>query len=194
MHSLPIIGNIDGNMRIDRRGFLKAGALAAVAGAIPAPVQSAVGRLLSSDRSLSLFNAHTGENLHVLYCLRGRYRPEGLRKIDFILRDHRTGEVRPIDPRLLDLLHALSGKLRAQAPFHIISGFRSPETNAMLRRTSSNVAGGSLHMEGKAVDIRLPGCETVLLRRAAMEMRRGGVGFYPGPAFVHVDVGRVRSW
>jgi uncharacterized protein YcbK (DUF882 family) len=143
---------------------------------------------------LSFYNTHTEETLDVAYCIRDRYCPDALQSINRILRDHRTGEVAPIDPALLDLIHALSRKIGAGSPFHVISGYRSPATNDMLRDRSRNVAKYSLHMEGKAVDIRLPDIPLVSLRQAALDLKRGGVGFYPGPDFVHVDVGRVRFW
>jgi uncharacterized protein YcbK (DUF882 family) len=117
-----------------------------------------------------------------------------LAEIDHILRDHRTGEVRPIDTELLDLAHALGESLGAPGPFHVISGYRSPKTNALLRASGNGVASKSLHLQGKALDIRLPGCDLRRLRRAAVDLKGGGVGHYPGPNFIHIDVGRVRYW
>ena len=145
---------------------------------------------------LSFFNTHTGERLESAYCCNGQYQPEALARIDFILRDFRTNEVKPIDPQLLDLLHELHGTLGVDQPFHIISGYRSPHTNAMLqgRGGDSGVASGSLHMAGKAIDIRVPGVPLEQLRAAARSLKLGGVGFYPGSNFVHVDTGRVRFW
>jgi uncharacterized protein YcbK (DUF882 family) len=99
-----------------------------------------------------------------------------------------------IDVGLLDLVHAIAVKLKAQEPFHIISGYRSPQTNAMLLQQGRGVAKKSLHLHGKAIDLRLPGCSLSVLRRVAMDMRGGGVGYYPRPDFVHIDVGRVRYW
>jgi uncharacterized protein YcbK (DUF882 family) len=180
--------------KIDRREFLKLGVLAAVAGFSPVPAFGVAERFSSSVRTLSFFNTHTGETLDATYCIRGRYCPETLLRINHILRDHRTGEIAPIDPDLLDLLHALSWKVGTRSPFHIISGYRSPGTNAKLHARSRNVATNSLHMEGKAVDICLPDRDLRSLRQAAQDLSRGGVGFYPGPNFVHVDVGRVRFW
>jgi len=179
---------------IDRRQFLKLCALATVAGFSPVPAFGAVDRFSSPVRTLSLYNTHTGESLEATYCIQGRYCPDALRSIHHILRDHRTEEVAPIDPGVLNFLHAISRKLGSREPFHIISGYRSPATNALLRDRSRNVARNSLHMEGKAVDIRLPDCDLGLLRQAALDLKKGGVGFYPGPNFVHVDVGKVRFW
>jgi uncharacterized protein YcbK (DUF882 family) len=111
-----------------------------------------------------------------------------------VLRDHRSDEVSPIDTRLLDLLHTLSDKLDTTSQFHVISGYRSPATNAKLAEKSNGVARHSLHMDGLAIDIRLPGRELADVRRAAIALRSGGVGYYPGSNFVHMDVGRVRTW
>ena len=180
--------------KIDRREFLKLGVLTAIAGLSPVPAFGAIGRLSPPVRTLSFFNTHTGETLEAVYCVKGRYCPETLLRINHILRDHRTGEIAPIDPELLDLLHALARKVGSRSPFHVISGYRSPATNAKLRGRSRNVATNSLHMEGKAVDICLPDRDLRSLRQAALDLSRGGVGFYPGPNFVHVDVGRVRFW
>ncbi|MGE5840512.1 MAG: YcbK family protein, partial [Deltaproteobacteria bacterium] len=145
-------------------------------------------------RSLSFYNTHTGEFLETAYWESGKYLSQPLSEIDYILRDHRTGQVIRIDADLLDFLHALRMKLRTQQPFHIISGYRSSETNAWLCRLNRGVVQNSLHVYGKAVDIRLPGCALSSLREAAMNLKRGGVGFYPRSDFIHVDVGRVRSW
>ena len=122
------------------------------------------------------------------------YLLEALADINNILRDHRTGEVRSIDTRLLDLLDAICKRLQSHQPFHIISGYRSAATNALLRKRGKGVARRSLHLEGKAVDIRLPGCDLSLLCHAAMSLKQGGVGYYRRSKFVHIDVGRVRYW
>ena len=113
--------------------------------------------------------------------------------MDHILRDHRTGKIHPIEPRLLDLLHALSMKTGSNR-FHVISGYRSPATNSMLRKDGRKVASKSLHTVGKAVDIRMPDFPTDALYRTAVDLKGGGAGHYPGRNFVHVDVGRVRYW
>jgi uncharacterized protein YcbK (DUF882 family) len=143
---------------------------------------------------LSFHNLHTGEALAIEYWQNGAYAADACAAIDQILRDHRTGEIHAIDARLLDLLHELSGQLETRAPFQVISGYRSPHTNAALADASSGVARGSLHMQGLAIDIAIEGVPTATLRDAALSLARGGVGFYPNPGFVHVDVGRVRRW
>lgn len=145
-------------------------------------------------RSLKLYNIHTGESLATEFFAQGRYVPEALKEANYLLRDFRTGDVEAIDPELLDLLAKLHGVLDSREPFHVISGYRSPKTNAMLRKRSSGVAKKSYHMRGKAIDVYLPDRDLALLRRAAMNLKRGGVGYYPKSGFVHIDTGRVRSW
>ncbi len=146
------------------------------------------------ERRLTFFNTHTGERLETCYCRAGRYDPSSLKDINHILRDHRTGEVGAIATDLLDLLHRLRLRVETAQPFHIISGYRSAETNAVLHSKSRGVASQSLHMVGQAIDIRMPGIRTGELKTLALELAAGGVGYYPQPDFVHVDIGRVRSW
>ncbi len=189
----------DENTRISgqllgRRRFLRLSAVTALATFSPRLSLAALKNFQSPERSLSFYNTHTEECLERIYWAQGKYLPEALSDIDYILRDHRSGEIKPINLRLLDLVHAIGLKLEARKPFQIISGYRSPKTNALLKKRGRGVARNSLHMVGKAVDIRLPGCPLSLLRRVAMEMRGGGVGYYPRPDFVHIDVGRVRYW
>jgi uncharacterized protein YcbK (DUF882 family) len=146
------------------------------------------------EKAVALYNTHTGESVNAIYWIQGKYLPETLSVVNRVLRDHRTDEIKPIDPQLLDLLFAISEELECPHPFYIISGYRSPETNAFLRFISRGVAEHSLHMDGKAVDIRIPGWASYTVRRTAMELRIGGVGYYPRADFVHVDVGPVRYW
>lgn len=148
----------------------------------------------SRPRSLSLYNIHTGESLVTEFYAEGRYVPDALKQANYLLRDFRTGDVEEIDPELLDVLATLHDTLDSREPFHVISGYRSPKTNAMLRKKSNGVAKKSLHMRGKAIDIYLPDRDLALLRSAAIKLKRGGVGYYPKTGFVHLDTGRVRSW
>ena len=173
-----------------RRGVL-VGALAAVGCAVAAPAW-AMPRL--PRRALALTQLHTGEQVDLVYWANGRYVPDALRRIDWLLRDFRTGDVHPIDPHLLDLLAALHQLLRVRAPIEVLSGYRSPATNAMLASFSEGVATNSLHLEGRAIDIQVPGRSTAMVHRAALALRGGGVGYYPRSHFVHLDVGRVRTW
>ena len=145
-------------------------------------------------RRLALYNLHTGESADLVYWADGAYVPDALGRIDHVLRDFRTGEVRGIDRRLLDLLVRLNGRLESNEPFHVISGYRSPHTNMMLASASEGVARHSLHMEGMAIDVRIPNRSLGALRAAALSLGGGGVGYYQASDFVHVDVGRVRSW
>lgn len=174
-----------------RRLFLRACA-ASIVTSVAAPALAALPR--QSMRTVALENLHTGERLKVQYWADGRYLHDALSEVDHILRDFRTGEVHAIDPRLLDLLDALHGKLETTAPFQVISGYRSPKTNAMLHEASSGVAVRSLHMQGMAIDVRMPGRALKSVRAAALDLARGGVGYYPRSDFVHVDIGRVRHW
>jgi uncharacterized protein YcbK (DUF882 family) len=184
-------------MDLSRRRFLGVGAAAAAAALVPAPLFAAPASTNRGDRVLSFFHTHTGERLKVAYCCDGEYQPEALQQINHLLRDFRLDEVKPIDPKLLDLLHNLGGTLETEQPFHVISGYRSPKTNLMLRGrggSHSGVASKSLHMVGKAIDIRIPGVKLDHVRGAARSLKRGGVGYYPDSNFVHVDTGRVRYW
>jgi len=177
---------------LSRRGFLKFGAAAMLAASVPAQALAALAP--SAERKLSFYHLHTGEKLSAVYWADGAYQQDSLSEIYHLLRDFRAGTVSPIDTDLLDLLHTLSVKLDTTAQFHVISGYRSPNTNAMLAKSSRGVAKHSLHMDGLAIDIRLPGRDLSAVHRAALSLKGGGVGYYPVSDFVHVDVGRVRQW
>ena len=175
---------------LKRRELL--GLAAAAAGFVAAPA-IAMPRL-DSARTLAFHNVHTGEALDLVYWADGRYLPDAAQRIDYLLRDFRNDKVHAIDPKLLDLLVELRRRLDTSEPYQIISGYRSPETNAMLRRRSERVAVNSLHIEGRAIDLRVPGRALTAVHRAALAIRAGGVGYYPRSDFVHVDVGRMRWW
>jgi uncharacterized protein YcbK (DUF882 family) len=179
---------------LSRRGFLRYGALMTATLLVPNSVRAAVNRVSDEERRLRLFNTHTGERLAVCYGRGTHYDAEALESINHILRDHRTNEIKPIDTRLLDLLCAIRRQAGHGICLDIISGYRSPVTNCILRRRSKGVARQSLHMQGHAADIRIPGMPLAQLRQIAIDLNRGGVGFYPASDFVHVDIGRVRSW
>lgn len=179
---------------INRRRFIELSVASALGLLSPCPVFGAIQHHRKGKRSLSFYNTHTGQSLETVYWVDGKYLPRSLGGINEILRDHRTNEIKPIDTKLLDLLCAIRVNLKSKQPFHIISGYRSPKTNAILRKRSGGVARSSLHLLGKAADIRVPGCCLVSLRQVAMKLRIGGVGYYPHSNFVHVDVGPVRSW
>jgi len=165
-----------------------------VASAAPLLVLPDAARAGATPRVLALTHLHTGERLRVTYRNGARYVPAALRAINRLLRDFRTGDVHPIDPALLDLLHAIHTETGSTQPFAIISAYRAPRTNAMLQHAGGGVASDSLHMRGKAIDVRLPDVPLTALRDAALSLKRGGVGYYPTSNFVHVDTGRVRRW
>ena len=178
-----------------RRDILKFG-LGALGGLL-LPQSGFAADLVSAPRRALMQNLHTGEKIDAVYYENGAYVPDALAAVNKVLRDFRTGQVAPMDKKLLDLLHILSGKVESNNPYQIISGYRSPQTNAALRAKggkSTGVATHSLHMEGQAMDIRLEGVQLAHLRDAALSMQVGGVGFYPQSNFVHVDTGRVRKW
>ena len=193
MHIFHKISNGSGD-DISRRGFLTMGLLTVSACLVPTPAQSALKNFFFQKKSISFYNTHTEESLETVYWSHGKYIPDALDQINYILRDHYTGEISPIDPELLDLLFALRAKVKTREPFHIISGFRSARTNELLYSQGHGVARNSMHLYGKAADIRLPDRNLSVLKRAAMDLGRGGVGFYPSSDFVHVDTGRIRYW
>jgi uncharacterized protein YcbK (DUF882 family) len=145
-------------------------------------------------RRLTLKNLHTPEVLDVVYRRGDRYVPEALAQVDVLLRDYRTGDRHPIDPHLLDILYEVAQGVGVDPVFSVISGYRSPQTNAMLHERSAGVASHSLHMEGRAIDVRLTHVDCAALASKALEMKRGGVGYYRQSDFVHLDNGRIRTW
>ncbi len=179
-------------VRLGRRGLLRAGAVSALVLALgPARARAAA----QDPRRLRMLNTHTGEHIDVTYFEGGEHLPGALSELDHFLRDFRTGDVHPIDPDVLDLAWSLGRATdRPLGTFEIISGYRSPRTNTMLHELHQGVALGSMHLQGRAIDLRMPGVPTAHLRDLALALGRGGVGFYPASDFVHVDTGRVRRW
>jgi uncharacterized protein YcbK (DUF882 family) len=175
-----------------RRSFLRGlgGVCGAAASFAAAPVLAAAG----GPRCLSFVHTHTGETLKAVYFQDGCYQAGCLAQVDHLLRDFRTGDVHRIDPALLDILFELQSLANRDGPFEVISGYRSPATNAMLHRRSEGVALHSMHLEGRAIDVRLSGYPTHELATQARALGRGGVGYYARSDFVHVDTGRVRFW
>jgi uncharacterized protein YcbK (DUF882 family) len=180
-------------MTLKRRELLRGG-LVTAAGSLALPALPAFAFPEANARRLGFNHLHTGETLDVVYWEDGAYVPDALMAVNHVLRDWRTDTVHEIEPRLLDLLVALQGRLDKSERFDVICGYRSPATNAMLHERSAEVATHSLHMVGQAIDIRLPGVELANLRDAALNLAVGGVGYYPASDFVHVDIGRVRRW
>jgi uncharacterized protein YcbK (DUF882 family) len=190
---LPVLPEKNSTRLLSRRSFLTSVACTAITLAAPRVFASA-DPASARDRELSFYNIHTGEKLSTAYWSDGHYLDDGLDEINWILRDFRTGSADPIDPKLLDLLYQLQARVDYQGELHVISGYRSPETNAMLAQRSSGVAKHSYHMLGKAIDIRMPDFDTHQLYKAAISMKSGGAGYYSSSDFVHLDVGRVRHW
>jgi uncharacterized protein YcbK (DUF882 family) len=147
------------------------------------------------EHALRLYNTHTGERLEIVFRRGEQYIPGALAKLDYFLRDHNTGDVRHFDPRLYDILSDLTASVgHPHGEIDIVCGYRTPSTNESLRTHTTGVAKNSLHIQAEAIDLRMPGVNTLTLRRAALALRRGGVGYYPHSDFIHVDTGRVRQW
>jgi uncharacterized protein YcbK (DUF882 family) len=177
---------------VNRRIFLGA---ALAAASTPAFARSQHRRQQDRPRILSFHHLHTDERLTLTYRKGDHYQRSSLERLDRFLRDFRTGEITSIDPKLFDLLFDVKQTLgHDDAVFEILSGYRSPQTNAMLRRTSGGVAKRSLHMSGKAIDIRVSDMPSRSIRDAALRLGRGGVGYYSRSDFVHLDTGNVRRW
>jgi uncharacterized protein YcbK (DUF882 family) len=199
------VADEQGRPACSRRRLLAVGAMG-VAGLMAAPAWARSsfdwgGRQLSwtrpklvVERSLSFRHRHTDERLNTVYYANGRYIPRALKDVNWLLRDFRSDEVKEIDERLLDLLYAVRQRLETDQAFEIYSAYRTPETNALLRREGWGVARNSLHMQGMAIDIGLPGWEPRHIANCALDLQRGGVGFYGRSNFVHLDVGEVRTW
>ncbi len=148
---------------------------------------------IMKPRQLCFYHTHTGEQIEIEYTP-GKYHAPVRHALEDFLRDFRTGEKHSLDPHLFDSLCAIQDCCGRQASFEVISGYRSPKTNAYLRKNSSGVAKKSLHMQGRAIDIRISGMPTNMLRDLAMQLHNGGVGYYPKSDFVHIDTGRKRNW
>lgn len=177
-----------------RRSFLGTGARVAVAGATLHLVPPAFAAP-QVERALAFKHLHTGEKLSVVYAVGNDYLPEALTGLNGLLRDHYSGAVGAMDPHLFDLLFQVRQALGTVRPFEVISGFRAPATNAALKASGGGgVATHSLHMEGRAIDVRITGVGLATLRDAALSLGGGGVGFYARDGFVHLDTGRVRTW
>jgi uncharacterized protein YcbK (DUF882 family) len=149
----------------------------------------------NTDHQLLLYNTHTGERLDIVFRTGDQYIPGALAKLDYFLRDHQSGDVRHFDPRLYDILSDLTASVgHPGGEIDIVCGYRTPSTNESLRARTTGVAKNSLHIQAEAIDLRMPGVDTLKLRKAALALSRGGVGYYPHSDFIHVDTGRVRQW
>jgi uncharacterized protein YcbK (DUF882 family) len=146
------------------------------------------------SRELSFLNLHTGERIRAEYVHNGQVVPSAMHAISVLMRDHYNNKIHPMDPHLLDIAHNLQSRVGSHGVFEVVCGYRSPETNAMMHEASAGVAAHSMHIQGKAMDIRLPGVRLGSVRRTAVALKMGGVGYYPEDDFVHIDSGPVRKW
>lgn len=182
-------------LNIARRDILKIGLAGLLASVVPLlSTRKALAAAPSSAWRISFKNTHTGENFSGVYRVGDRYLPEAFERMNYVLRDFRTHEVFPMDPRAIDLLSIIQRKIGRNKPMEVLSGYRSPKTNAMLREASTRVAKNSLHMYGQAIDIRQTGYSTSKIRNIARGLGAGGVGYYRRSDFVHIDTGQIRSW
>ena len=179
-------------MTCTRRQFIRNTALLSAGLCLPNYARAAL--MAAPERSLRFYNTHTGESLKTVFWAEGQFVPEALADINKLLRDHRTNEIAAIDPQLLNLLDRVTTLVSPGDTLHVISGYRSPQTNQALAVQSGGVAKHSMHLDGKAIDIRIPGRDLALIRDSALSLQGGGVGFYPKSQFVHLDTGRVRRW
>lgn len=187
---------------LDRRTLLQKGLLTMGTGLVCSLASPAIAAVRmptntgSASYRIAFRNGHTGESFNGVYRVGNKYLPDAFDQINHVLRDFRTGEEFPIDPRSIDILYMLHHKIGSPKNFEVLSGYRSPTTNSMLREASarSGVARNSLHMVGQAIDLRVGGYSTKRIRDAAIDLRAGGVGYYPSSDFVHVDSGKVRHW
>ncbi len=174
---------------LSRRRLVGAAAAVATVGFVrPAPAVS------FAPRSVSLYNTHTGEWLRTVYWADGHYIREAVKDINWILRDHHSDEVRPMNAGVLDVLGMLRTRLESHKPFLVVCGYRSPTTNSRMYARGSGVASNSYHIHGMAIDLRAEGRDLSHVYNAALSISGGGVGYYPRSGFVHVDCGPVRQW
>jgi uncharacterized protein YcbK (DUF882 family) len=190
----PTLENLSVANPLSRRRFLKGLACGSLMMMGSPKIVHAALSSFTTHKTLSLEHHHTGDSLKVTYYEHGHYIGDALEEVSYFLRDYHNDQVHSVDPGLLDRLHDVKLLLGANKPFHIVSGYRSPGTNANLRRHSRGVAKHSLHMEGRAVDIRMEGVSAKTIRNAALTLNKGGVGYYPSENFVHLDTGELRTW
>lgn len=183
-----------GGMRMTRRGLL--GAFAATTVAATPLYANAAGFLRGGGdvRRIAMFSGRTGESINMIYWVEGQYIKEALKEINYFMRDWRVDQSIKMDTRTVDIMAAAHGLMDVREPYMMLSGYRSPQTNAMLRSKSRGVAKNSLHMKGMAVDLRLKTRNVGQIFKAASACRAGGVGKYSGSNFVHMDCGTVRTW
>ena len=177
-----------------RRDFLKIGMAAVVGTILPVNTIAATLGNASDERTLRFQNLNTWETLRVCYFKNNALQPKALCQINYILRDHHTNSIQPIDTDLIDLLYNVDQQIVGETVFQVLSGYRSPQTNQLLRMQTKGVAKNSFHIQGQAIDIRIAGCNTSCLHDTCIKLQGGGVGYYPRRNFVHIDTGPVRTW
>ncbi len=187
-------GYVAAKTRLSRRGSLRLMLWAGATSCFPRSTFAAIDAISSEERSLTLYNPHTKERFKGVYWRNGDFVTGAMEKINHIMRDTQTNDIKQIDPDLLDLIFKISIKLKSKKPFHVISGYRSRKTNDLLLKRNKCVAKNSYHTRGQAADIHQPELKTAVLRRAAYELKKGGIGYYPWRGFVHIDIGPVRYW
>jgi uncharacterized protein YcbK (DUF882 family) len=187
------IGIVEQTM--ERRGFLKAGLTLSAAAALSATcAKPALALPQGGTYSVAFRNEHTNESFSGVYRVGNKYLPDAFEKINYVLRDFRQNEIFPIDPRAIDIVAIVRKASGSDAPYSVLSGYRSPKTNAMLRSESGGVAKHSLHMAGQAIDVRMNNISIDRIRQLATKLHAGGVGYYPRSNFVHMDSGAYRTW
>ena len=186
--------SIEGSNGVTRRGILAAFAATAVTAAPVAANAFGIKRGAGDIRRIRMFSGRTGESIDTVYWIDGQYIPDAVAEVSYFMRDWRSNEVTSIDTRTLDIIAAAHRLLDVDSPYMMLSGYRCPKTNAMLRSRSSGVARNSLHMKGQAADLRLNGRSVSQIAKAAASCRAGGVGRYSKSNFVHMDCGDVRNW
>lgn len=201
---IPDSDAINANTSLDRRSFLGIGGAMLGGLFVPSLLTTSAqaanfqsgGVISDGARRLSFRNAHTGESFSGVYRIGDKYLPDAFTQINTVMRDFRTNQLYPMDPRVMDIVYTVHRMTGEHRPLEIISGYRSPKTNSMLRGNSksSGVAKNSLHMQGRAIDLRMEGFSTARLRDLAVGLKAGGVGYYPKSDFVHMDSGDVRAW
>lgn len=194
---MSFLKSLDTSSRVlSRREILKSGLWAAAGSVLlPSVAKAAAVKLPKTGTyDIAFANTHTGERFSGTYRVGNKYLPDAFEEINHVLRDFRTNEVFPIDPRVVDILYMVHRKTGKSGPMQILSGYRSPKTNNMLRNASTGVARNSMHLTGQALDFRMAGVSTRGLRDIAHGLQAGGVGYYPRSDFVHIDTGRVRTW
>ncbi len=182
------------DLKVTRRDVLQMGTAGLVSMVTPLLAGKAAQAASPKMWQVSFRQAHTGESFSGVYRVGDQYLPDVFERLNYMLRDFRTGEAFPMDPRVIDVLSMVQQGTGKDTPLEILSGYRTPKTNAMLYRVSEGVARNSYHMYGQAIDIRMPGYNTKKLSQVARGLRAGGVGYYPKSHFVHVDTGEIRSW